>query len=484
MVLRLDGTGPLWRQLYRAVRDAIVAGRLAPGARAPATRSLSADLGLSRTTVMLAYDQLLAEGYLTGRRGAGTFVGAAPAATPSPPREIGPPAVPLSRFADRLLAERRRPLLSAYASERPGLPYDFRYGLATLQDFPVETWQRCLGRRARRAPLRAYDYGPPQGSPALRTALAGYLGRARGVACDPEQIVIVSGSQQGLDLAARVLLDPGAAAAVEEPGYEGARSAFRAVGAKLVPIPVDAEGLDPATLARRRVRVVHVTPSHQYPLGGVMSWPRRAALLAWAEHAGAWILEDDYDGEFRLDGRPLQALKGVDAGGRVVYLGTFSKVLFPALRLGYVVLPPPLVEPFLRAKLVADGGSARLEQDALADFLASGAFERHVRRARTRHRERRAALLAALATHFGDRVEVVGAAAGLHVVAWLPGLAPSRSGTFARRAAAAGVGVYSITPHYLTPPPRAGFILGYGGLTPAAIRDGVKRLAAVLGEMG
>jgi GntR family transcriptional regulator/MocR family aminotransferase len=483
MVLRLDGRGPLWRQLYRAMRDAIVAGRLAPGSRAPATRALSAELGLSRTTVLLAYDQLLAEGYLTGRRGSGTFVGEAPAAAPRAPREVGSPAVPLSRVAERLLAERRRPLLSAYASERPGLPYDFRYGLATLQDFPVETWQRCLGRRARRAPLRAYDYGPPQGSPALRTALAGYLGRARGVACDPEQIVIVSGSQQGLDLAARVLLDPGAAAAVEEPGYEGARGAFRAVGAKLVPIPVDAEGLDPAALARRRVRVVHVTPSHQYPLGGVMSWPRRAALLAWAERAGTWIIEDDYDGEFRLDGRPLQALKGVDAGGRVVYLGTFSKVLFPALRLGYVVLPPPLVEPFVRAKLVADGGSARLEQDALADFLASGAFERHVRRARARHRERRAALLTALATHFGDRVEVVGAAAGLHVVAWLRDLAPSRSGTFARRAAAAGVGVYSITPHYLTPPARAGFILGYGGLTPAAIRDGVKRLAAVLDEV-
>jgi GntR family transcriptional regulator/MocR family aminotransferase len=352
--------------------------------------------------------------------------------------------------------------------------------MPSLADFPVATWHRCLGRAARRAPERAYDYGSPQGSIALRTALAGYLGRSRGVACTPEQLIVVTGSQQGIDLAARLLLDPGDDVVVEEPGFEGARNAFLAYGARLAPVAVDDEGLDPGALPAT-ARLALVTPAHQYPLGGVMSWTRRAALLGWAARAGAWVVEDDYDGEFRFDGRPVPPLKALDAGGHVLYLGTCSKVMFPALRVGYLVLPPALVEPFARAKLLADGGSPRLEQDALAEFIAGGAFERHVRRARARNAERRAALLSALHDRLGDRVSVSGANAGLHLVVWLRDVPGRSAGAIARRAADAGVGIYPIAPYYTSAPPgRAGFILGYSALAVRDIRAGVARLAGVL----
>lgn len=476
----LDGKGPLFRQVYRAIRDGIVAGRFAVGARLPPTRALAAELDVSRATVLLAYEQLAAEGYLAGRQGAGTYVqGGASARTPLPRAPAARATAPrLGRSATALLARRRLPLESAYASARPRLRWDFRYGLPSLGDFPLEAWRRCLGRAARRAPAAAYDYGPPQGSPALRAALAGYLGRSRGVSCTPEQIVIVTGSQQGIDLAARVLLDAGDAVVVEEPGFEGARNAFLARDAVVEAIPVDDEGLDPAAL--RNGRLVLVTPSHQYPLGSVMPWTRRAALLAWAGRRGAWVVEDDYDGEYRFDGRPLPPLKALDADERVLYLGTFSKVMFPALRIGYLVLPEALVEPFARAKVLADGGSPRLEQEALADFLASGAFERHVRRSRARNGARRAALLRALEEHLGDRAVVRGANAGLHVVLWVRGVPGRAAGALARRAAASGVGIYPITPHYVTPPADAGFILGYSGLGVREIRTGVARLADVL----
>ena len=480
----LDGNGPLFQQVYRTIRDGILAGRFAAGGRLPPTRGLASDLGVSRATVVQAYQQLAAEGYLDGRQGSGTYVhGPAPAARrgPAPARRAAGAAAAaprLGRLASALLERRRLPLESAYASARSPLRWDFRYGLPSLADFPLETWQRCLGRAARRAPARAYDYGPPEGSPALRAALAGYLGRSRGVLCAPEQILIVTGSQQGIDLVARVLLDPGDRVVVEEPGFEGARNAFLARDATLVPADVDDEGLDPAALPAARLALA--TPSHQYPLGGVLSWTRRASLLAWAGRHAAWVVEDDYDGEYRFDGRPVPPLKALDADDRVLYLGTFSKVMFPALRIGYVVLPRTLVEPFRRAKLIADGGSPRLEQEALAEFIARGAFERHVRRSRQRNGERRAVLLEALHERLGDRVTVAGANAGLHVVAWVRGVPGRAAGALARRAAEAGVGIYPITPYYLTPPAQAGFILGYSGLAAPDIRAGIARLARVL----
>ena len=482
--LRLDGRGPRFRQLYRALRAAVVDGTLAPGARLPATRALAAELGLSRTTVLLAYEHLAAEGYLAGRHGSGSYVRAAPAppARPAPRRTASAPPR-LSAFGRALTAARRRPLLSNYVSDRPPLPYDFRYGAPSMADFPLRAWQRCLGRRARRAGARAYDYGHRQGSPALRAALAGYLRRARGIACEPDEILVVNGSQQALDLAARVLLDRGDLAVVEEPGFEGARQALRAAGAELVLAPVDDEGFDPAVLAGagRAARLAYVTPSHQYPLGGVMPFPRRVALLDWAARAGAWVIEDDYDGEFRFAGRPLEPLKALDQRQRVLYVGTCSKVMFPALRIGYAVLPPALVEPLTRAKAIADGGSPVLEQDALADFIASGDFERHLRRSRIRVGARRAALLAALHDGLGDAVEVCGANAGMHLVVWLRDVPAAQVGALARAAAEAGVGIYPVSPFYDTPPARAGLRLGYAALDEREIRAGVARLAALLG---
>ncbi len=298
MWLRLDGQGSLARQLYRALRDAIRSGRLAPGERAPSTRALAAEAGLSRVTVVLAYEQLLAEGYLEGRRGSGTYVRAVgESARASLPRERASGATPPARLSaiGKRLCDGNAPLFGRGLIARPPLPYDFRYGMPSLLDFPTQTWQRCLGRTARRASVRAHDYGDPQGALALRTAIAERLGRVRGVDCAPERIVVVGGSQQGLDLAARLLLEPGDVAVVEEPGYEGARNAFRVAGARVVPAPVDAEGIDLSSLGRdaRRVRVLHVTPSHQYPLGAVLSLPRRLALLALAEKSGATLIEDD-----------------------------------------------------------------------------------------------------------------------------------------------------------------------------------------------
>lgn len=478
MPILLDRRGPLFQQVYRALRDAIVAGTFAPATRLPPTREVAAELGVARSTVLLAYEQLAAEGYVCGRQGSGTYVQGGPRAPSAPPRSGRRAAPRLSRLGGALTAGRRLPIESSYVAGRRSLRWDFRYGMPSLEEFPLETWQRCLGRTVRRAPRRAYDYGAPQGSPALRGALAAHLGQVRGVPCTAEQIVIVSGSQQGLDLVARVLIDPGDRVVIEEPGYEGARHAFLAAGARLAPTPVDAEGMNPGSLPD--ARLAFVTPSHQYPLGGVLSWTRRAALLAWAARCRAWIVEDDYDGEYRLDGPPIPPLKTLDADERVLYLGTFSKVMFPALRIGYLVCPPALVDVVTRMRLVADGGSPQLEQDALADFIDRGAFARHVRRSRVRTADRRRVLIEALAEHLGDRVVVCGANSGLHIVVWVRG-APARSaGGIARRAAEAGVGIYPVTPYYLTPPREAGFILGYGAMRTGDIRDGIARLATVL----
>lgn len=279
-----------------------------------------------------------------------------------------------------------------------------------------------------------------------------------------------------------MLLDPGDRVVIEEPHYQGARLVFLAAGARLVPAPVDGDGLDVACLPRAgaRARLAYVTPSHQFPTGVVMSLGRRLALLEWARRADAHVVEDDYDSEYRYEGRPIEAVQGLDRAGRVIYVGTLSKVLFPALRLGYLVLPGPLVEPFRRAKWATDRHTGTLEQEVLAEFIRDGHFERHLRRSRTRYAARRAALLDALAAHFGDRAEVVGANAGVHLLVWLRGVAPGALDRLVQRAAEDGVGVYPIAPYYLIPPKRAGLLLGYASLTEAEIRAGIRRLAAVL----
>lgn len=485
MLLTLDGSGPLHLQVYRAIRTAILRGTLPRGQRLPSTRALATEAGVSRNTVLLAYAQLLDEGYAVGRRGSGTYI---PTELPDDLTSIAeainqPSAGPtttaprLSRFGQRIHGWNVR-----WTAGQSPLPYDFRYGRPAFGDFPHEKWHRILARRARRASAADLDYSSPGGAPELREVIADYLQRSRAVRCTPAQIVIVNGSQQGLDLAARVLLDAGSSVLLEEPHYAGARIVFTAAGARILTAPVDGEGLDLSSrvIAKHAVRLAYVTPSHQFPTGVIMSLSRRLALLAWADRANAYVIEDDYDSEYRYTGRPVEALQGLDRTGRVIYVGTFSKLMFPALRIGYLVLPAALVRPFMTAKALADTGSSTLEQLALADFMREGHFERHIRRSRTRNAARRAALLAAIDVHLDGRVEVSGANAGIHVLLWLNSIRAPQVSALIKRAAAAGVGVYPIAPFYSRVPDRAGLLLGYASLTTGDIGEGIKRLAQIL----
>ena len=484
MLLNLRGaTGPLYRRIYHALKSGIRAGRLGPAARLPSTRALASDLGVSRNTVMLAYEQLVAEGYVVSRDRSTTSVAGAlpPRALPASFTPRGESQPRISSYARRLTRNPTMPPSGSYAS-RPGLRYDFRYGRPAVDEFPREIWRRLLAARAKRTARDALGYASPAGYGPLREALGEYLRRARGLSCDAEQIVIVNGSQQGIDLTARVLLDPGDGAIVEEPHYPGASLTFEAAGARLIRIPVDAQGLDTGRLpqAGARARLVYVTPCHQFPTGVIMPLGRRLALLDWASHAGAWVVEDDYISEFRYEGNPLEALQALDRNGRVIYVGTFSKTLFPALRLAYLILPRPLVRPFLAAKWVADRFSAMLAQEALADFITSGQFERYLRRAGARNAARRRALIGALQQHFGDRVEIAGENTGVHLLVWLNDVRKRDLEPLIARAAHAGVGLYPIGPYYANPPPRAGLLFGYASLTEADIRAGIRRLAEVV----
>jgi GntR family transcriptional regulator/MocR family aminotransferase len=486
VLVRLEGEGPLYQRLYRGLRGAILEGRLGAGARLPSSRGLARELGLSRNAVLMAFDQLFAEGYVEGRVGSGTFVAKTlPDAMVTP--WTGEPAARRPTARPRLSAQARR--LLALAPVPPpgggpsrGLRYDFRYGLPAVEDFPHEVWRRLLARRARAVSLRSLRYGPPEGHGPLREAIADYLRRARGVACAASQVVVVNGSQQALDIAARVLVDAGDRVVVEEPCYQGARQVFQAAGARLAPCPVDASGLDPARLPAggSRPRLAYVTPSHQFPTGGVMPLARRLDLLRWAERAGAYLLEDDYDSEYRYEGRPVEAVQALDRSGRVLYVGTFSKVLFPSLRIGYLVAPDPLVPALVAAKWLLDRHTPTLEQEVLADFITGGDFERHLRRSRARNAARRAALLDALRAELGDVVEVAGANAGIHLLAWMRGLPRSALPALVRRGAEAGLGLYPVTPYYLRPPNRAGLLMGYASLAEGDLRAGVRLLGEVV----
>jgi len=482
--LDLDGDGPLHGQTYRALREAVLDGRLAPGARLPSSRALAREVRLARNTVIQAYEQLVAEGYALTRRGSGTYVATPLQEAPpssSPPSDPGAEARPvsLSRYGERLRAV-ASPRGLGWEARRPRLPFDFRYGEPAYADLPYASWCRTLARCARNTTRGELYYGAPAGDPRLREALAAYLGRSRGVSCTPEQVLIVHGSQQAIDLAVRLLVDPGDRVVTEDPHYGGLEIALSAAGAERVPLPVDEDGLPTSRLPEDGARLVCVTPSHQFPTGAVMPASRRLALLAWAERHGAFVLEDDYDGEFRFDGRPLASLQGLDSHGRVLYLGTVSKVLFPSLRIGYVVAPPSLAEALAHAKAVTDTGGSGLEQRALAQFIASGAFERHLRRSRSRHASRRRAFLEAAQEHLGDRVRIGGANAGLHVVLWIPDAPAQRVAEIRQRASGVGVGVYSVHPFYRGRAPCAGLLMGFGALTETEIREGIRRLAGAL----
>jgi len=475
--------GPLHGRVYAALKSAIAAGRLPPDARLPSTRALAADLGVSRNTVTLAYEQLVAEGYVVPRnRSTMSVASGLPIETSPALSDPRPDDCPrLSAYGQRLTKDLGMPPASTYASRRD-IRYDFRYGRPAIHEFPREVWRRLLAARARESSPESFGYGAPSGYAPLRVALSQYLGRARGLSCDAEQIVVVSGSQQAFDLAARLLLDPGDRVVVEEPNYNGSRLTFEAVGARPIRIPVDADGLDVTRLppASARARLACVTPCHQFPTGVVMPLGRRVALLEWAARTGAWVIEDDYVSEFRYEGRPIEALQSLDRTGRVIYVGTFSKTLLPALRLAYLVLPQALVKPFIAAKWITDRYSAMLGQEVLTDFITGGHFERYLRRVRARNAARRLVLIEALHQYLGDRVQVTGENAGVHLLVWLNDVRPQRLESLIADAARVGVGIYPAGPYYSRPPDRTGLLFGYASLTETEIRAGIRRLATVI----
>ena len=488
MLLQLRRSrAPLHRQIYEALKAGIREGKYRPGTRLPSTRALCSDLGVSRNTVMSAYEQLLAEGYAVSRERATTVVAdvvaprrAAAAAAEGSAASVPPPRI--SAWADRLTRDPSMPPAGSYTN-RPGVRIDFRYGRPAVDEFPLDIWRRLLAAHATRPARDSLGYAPPAGHAPLREALAEYLNRARGLHCDAEQIVIVNGSQQGIDLATRVLLDPGDAAVVEEPHYTGATVPIEAIGVRLIHVATDAQGLDTAQLpaSSQRARLAYVTPCHQFPSGVIMPLERRLALLDWAARTDAWIVEDDYVSEFRYEGSPIEALQALDRHGRVIYIGTFAKTLFPALRLAYLVLPRALVRPFVAAKWVADRFSTLLPQAALAQFIASGQFERYLRRAGLRNAAKRRTLIGALQQHFGERIEIAGENTGVHLVVWFKDVRPQQLDALIGRAAQAGVGLYSVAPYYATPPARAGLLFGYASLSESDIRTGVRKLASLLG---
>ena len=470
------GNGPLFRQVYLGLRQAIFAGSFGPHGRLPSSRDLADQLGVSRTVVLLAYDQLLAEGFVEGRSGSGTYVAQGLSSNRSTiSRKSTKPR--LSKFGNA--AEEAAPSQDFQARRLPVHRYDFASGRSEsdIETFPFELWRRILLRCARKAPVMELEYGPAAGSVALRRAICDHLRRSRAVVCEPSEVIIVNGSQQALDLVARVLLERDDRVAIENPSYQGTRAILQAAGARVLPVPVDGDGLNPAKLPEE-ARICFVTPSHQFPTGAILPLGRRLALLEWAKRQNAMIVEDDYDGEFRYEGHPLESLQGLDADGRTIYVGTFSRTVFPALRVGYVIVPKALTRAFTAAKWLNDQHSATLEQQALAEFISSGAYERHLRRLRRRNASRREALLEALQEYVGDDARVTGDGAGAHVVLW-PRKCISEEAAVTQ-AAARGVGISGISRYFLTPSTRPGLLLGYCRMKEQEIREGIRRLAEIL----
>ena len=480
----------LSRALYEEIRARIADGTYAAGAALPSTRSLAAERGLSRGTVSLVYEQLAADGFIETRPGAASRVSAG-VAPPSSTRRSARDRVAgtaTSQLAGRLSGVGRRIAAMEIRDAGPTAPseIDFLYGPLAGGDFPTVAWMKAL-RAVEHQRSRRLEYDDPRGNLDLRQALHGHLSRARGMSCSIEQIMIVNGSQQALDLCARLLVDPGDDVVVENPGYRMAHHAFEAYGARLACVDVDAQGLRIDRLEGvGRAQLAYVTPTHQFPLGSFLPMARRRALLAWAAERQAWIVEDDYDSEYRYSVRPEATLQSLDSRGCVVHVGTFSKTLSPQLRLGYMVLPPSLVDTFTAAKRVTDRHAATGVQRALARLMDDGSYERHVRRMRRLQQARQRALVDALASHLGGRAEIQGAASGLHLVAWFPALPASAEPALVRAARERGVRVYPIGPlfHPGSDAQRArrpsGLVIGYALLGLDAIRDGVQRLAQAL----
>jgi GntR family transcriptional regulator/MocR family aminotransferase len=483
--LALDraGSASLQDQIVGYFRVAVLSGRLKSGARVPSSRALAAEHSISRITAVQAYDRLVAEGYLVARPGAGLFVAESVPdhhLMPDPAAARGVPPRAPTRSDGRRRALRDMPPLP----EIPPRPRDIlplSVGIPALDQFPWDDWARISARLHRERSTDLLGYGDARGEPALREAIADYLGGARGIACSADQILVVAGAQQGIELIARALTRPGDTAWIEEPGYPLGRVALSAAALALAPIPVDGEGID--VVAGRRLadqaRLALVSPSHQYPLGALMSLRRRLALLDWAEEANAWIIEDDYDGEYRYAGRPLAPLYTLDRADRVLYLGTFSKVLAPGLRLGYLVVPADLVERFNILKTASDRHAPRLPQHVLARFITEGRLAAHLRRMRTLYARRRLALLDALASEAADLLDPGDTPpAGLHLVARLRH--DQDDEVISQRALAQRIHASPLSRFYAGAPQARGFVLGFAGTAEDAMLSAVRRLVGAI----
>jgi GntR family transcriptional regulator/MocR family aminotransferase len=462
---------PFYTQIYDGYRTAILSGRLGPGQRLPSTRTLASELRISRLPVLNAFEQLLHEGYLEGKVGSGTYV------LDCIPDEVTRPM--------RLRRPDPRPVRPAVLSADFGRDHSDRASgmfksLPALDRFPHEAFARLTRRHAAHLRDDLLAYGDPAGYLPLREAIAAYLRTARAVDCDAGQVIILSGSQMSLRVAAMALTTQDSIVGMEEPGYWGAHHALSVGNGSIAPIPVDADGIDVTAISRlgSRARIAYVTPSHQYPLGVSLGVSRRLELLSWAERNDSWILEDDYDSEFRYASRTLGALQGMDTTGRVIYIGTFSKVLFPALRLGYAVVPHELISTFIRMRETFDLCSPILYQLVLTDFLTEGHFARHLRRMRAVYLARRDGLLAAVRDHADDVLTIENTDAGLHLVAFLPEGVNDRDVT--RRAREQGLFPIPLSTCYATDPKRSGLIIGFGGSEPAAMTAAIKRLGSII----
>ncbi len=474
-----DASIPLFRQVYLRLRSAIIEQSVAPGSRLPSTREMARKLGVSRTSVLSAYDQLLAEGYVVGKPGSGTYVSS------DLPEPVVAPGVDAEAQQE---ADKARRQLSAYGARCSAYvpakvsldTIPFITGRTSIDVQTAEAWRAISARRLRKPDPTDYGYSDPFGLPALRREIAEYLRAARAVRCEPEQILIVSGAQQAIDLSLRVLLDPGAAAWVEDPCYPATRAALQALGARLVPVPVDesgivvAKGIETAPDAR----LAYVTPSHQYPTGAAMTMARRLELLEWARSRGAWIIEDDYDSEFRYAGRPLASLQGLLQNECVIYVGTLSKVLFPGARVGFAVVPRDLVDAFAGARFLADRFPSTLQQAVVADFLREGFLTSHIRRMRQRYREARDFTVEIVSQCLGRHATLATPECGLQLVAYLEdGLSDTEIAIAAQRS---GVVVRPVSPMYFEAPARQGLLLGFTGFSLPSLQIATERLGNVV----
>jgi GntR family transcriptional regulator/MocR family aminotransferase len=473
--------GNLYRWLYGELRAAILDGRLKPGSRLPATRDLASAYRLSRATIVTAFDQLKSEGYVEGRSGSGTYVSQV---LPEHLLDVRGPhlekRLPHRRIALSSYARRLQPFRGTAA--RPIRA--FRANQPALDLFPTDLWAQVAARRLRRVSASLLAGGEALGYRPLREAVAAYLNSSRGVKCTAEQVLILSGAQEALDRTARILLNPGESVWVEEPGYPGAGVVFRALGARIRRVPVDAEGLafESGRKKWNAPRLVYVTPGHQFPLGVTMSLRRRLALLEWARRSGTLIFEDDYDSEYRYSGRPIPAMQGLDRSGVVIFAGSFSAVLFPALRLGYLVVPPEMVDVFAAAESVSTHHPPLLEQAVLCDFITEGHFARHIRRMREIYAERLQVLLESAKEKLKESLEISNVEAGLQTVGWL------RRGLRARRVAEMAAGrQVEVVPLDVYASGRSrpeGVVLGFAAVDPRELRRGVEELARVFNGLG